>query len=81
VTPPIGRIGIEHIEHFESVEGLPIHAGHQYELVSTYDNTSTEDADSMAVMYMYMKDRRFQRPSLEPRPVTERSVPAEPPHM
>jgi hypothetical protein len=81
VTAPVGRIGIEHIEHFEHVEGLPLHVGHQYELVSTYENTSTEDADSMAVMYMYMKDRRFQRPSLTPRPVTERSAPAEPPHM
>ena len=39
---------------------------HEYEVVSTYNNTSDEDQDSMAVMYMYLLDRDFQRPDAAP---------------
>jgi len=82
VTPAKGRIGIERIEHFESVEGVKLFADHQYELVSTYDNTSDTDADSMAVMYMYMRDQKFQRPSLVPRATAEKRAPEDrAPHM
>jgi hypothetical protein len=82
VTPAKGRIGIERIEHFESVEGVPLHKEHQYELVSTYDNTSDTDADSMAVMYMYLRDQGFERPSLVPRVTAEkRPVEHREPHM
>ncbi len=34
---------------------------HQYELVSIYDNTSSEDQTSMAVMLLYLLDHRFER--------------------
>jgi len=82
VTPARGRIGIERIEHFESVEGVKLFVDHQYELVSTYDNTSDADADSMAVMYMYLRDQKFQRPSLAPRATAEKPAPEDRrPHM
>ena len=82
VTPARGRIGIDRIEHFESVDGVKLFADHQYELVSIYDNTSDEDADSMAVMYMYMRDQRFQRPDLAPRATAETRAPENrQPHM
>jgi hypothetical protein len=61
---------------------VKLFAGHQYELVSTYDNTSDVDADSMAVMYMYMRDQRFQRPDLAPRVTAETRAPEDrQPHM
>ena len=64
VRGPKGRIGIDSIDHYESVEGLPLFKDHQYELTSVYDNTTDHDVDSMAVMYMYLKDNKFQRPDL-----------------
>jgi len=67
VTPAKDRVGIEHVEHYESREGLMLHADHEYELVSIYNNTSNQDADSMAVMYLYMRDREFERPDLTKR--------------
>ncbi len=82
VTPAKGRIGIQRIEHFESVEGVELFTAHHYELVSVYDNTSDADADSMAVMYMYMRDQKFQRPSLEARATAETRAPqGRQPHM
>jgi hypothetical protein len=57
-----GKIGIDRVDHFSSVEGVRIFKDHQYELVSVYDNTSGEDQDSMAVMYMYLRDLDYKRP-------------------
>lgn len=53
------HVGLAHVEHFESAEGIPVYAGRDYEMISVYDNTTAEDQDSMAVMYMYLRDRRF----------------------
>jgi hypothetical protein len=64
VTPAKDRVGIESIDHYSSVEGMPLYKSHQYELTSYYDNTSDHDVDSMAVMYMYMKDKNFKKPDL-----------------
>ncbi|MBX2797407.1 MAG: hypothetical protein KTR31_07065 [Myxococcales bacterium] len=64
VTPRADKVGIERIEHYSSAEGLKIHADHQYELISVYDNTSDKDVDSMAVMYLYMRNPNFRRPDL-----------------
>ncbi|MEN0063769.1 MAG: hypothetical protein AAGA48_16580 [Myxococcota bacterium] len=62
VTPRKGKVGIEHIEHYESREGLMMYADHEYELVSIYNNTSGKDVDSMAVMYLYLRDQNFSKP-------------------
>lgn len=64
VTPTKDKIGIERIDHYSSVEGLPLYKDHQYELTSVYNNTSDHDVDSMAVMYMYMRDKNFKKPKL-----------------
>jgi len=61
---PIGRIGLDHVDAMSSAEGVPLYKDHQYELVSVYDNTSDRDQDSMAVMYLYLLDREFQKPDL-----------------
>jgi len=61
VRAPEERIGIDHVEYFESTEGLPVYKDHQYQLISVYNNTSEEPQDSMAVMYLYILDKEFNR--------------------
>jgi len=56
------RIGLHSVEEYSSVEGFQLFADHEYELVSVYDNTSGEDQDSMAVMFLYALDKEFERP-------------------
>lgn len=60
---PADRIGLDRVDTFSSEDGIPIRHDHHYELVSTYDNTSGQDQDSMAVMYLYLKDPDFRRPA------------------
>ena len=57
------RIGLSQVEYYSSVEGLPVYADHEYELVSIYDNTSGESQDSMAVLFIYALDEEFERPA------------------
>ena len=52
-------IGIEHVEYFSSPEGLSVYKGHEYELVSTYNNSTDVDQDSMAVMFLYLLDKEL----------------------
>ena len=58
----VDQIGLRHVESFASEEGIPIHSDHGYELVATYNNTSGEPQDSMAVMFLYAADPIFRRP-------------------
>jgi hypothetical protein len=58
----VGKLGLEHVEAFSSPEGLPMYKDHEYELVSIYENDTGEPQDSMAVMYLYLLDKRFERP-------------------
>ena len=57
-----GKVGLEEVHSFSSPEGIPVFADHEYELISVYNNTSREPQDSMAVMYLYLFDKRFVRP-------------------
>jgi len=61
-----GKLGLEEVQAFSSVEGIKLHASHSYELVSVYENTTKEDQDSMAVMYLYLADRRFDPAVVNP---------------
>jgi len=61
-TNRVDGIGLEAVEYYSSVEGIELHADHQYELVSTYNNTSGVEQDSMAVMFLYMLDDKFENP-------------------
>jgi hypothetical protein len=47
-------IGLERVGTFSSSEGVRIHRDHEYDLVSTYDNTSGAPQDAMATMFLYM---------------------------
>ena len=54
-----GKVGIDSVEYFSSSEGIPLYKDHEYQVVSVYDNTSGEDQDSMAVMFLYVLDKEF----------------------
>lgn len=56
-----GRIGLARVDYLESADGIEVFADHEYEMVSVYNNTTDEDQDSMAVMYMYLWDRELDR--------------------
>ena len=53
------RRAVEHITHYSSTTGKPIAKDHQYELILVYNNTTAEDIDAMAIMYLYLHDKRF----------------------
>ena len=57
-----GKIGLSRVDYFSSPEGVALFKSHEYELISVYDNTSSQDQDSMAVMYMYALDPEFKNP-------------------
>jgi hypothetical protein len=61
VVPLDGRIGIDRVDSYASEEGIPLAKDHEYELVSFYNNTTDQPQDSMAVLYVYMLDKRFDR--------------------
>ena len=50
------RMAVEEITSFSSQEGLVIQRHHDYEIVAVYNNTTSQDVDSMAVMYLYLHD-------------------------
>jgi hypothetical protein len=52
-------IGLEHVDYLSSAEGVPVTKGHEYELLTTYNNTSATDQDSMAVMYSFLLDKEY----------------------
>ncbi len=60
-------IGLRHVDSFASEEGLVLYSNRGYELIATYDNTSGEPQDSMAVMYLYAADPVFRNPLEERR--------------
>ncbi len=57
------RIGLDSIDHFSSVEGVPVYHDHQYELVSVYNNPTTQDSDAMASIFIYYLDKEFRPPA------------------
>lgn len=57
------HIGLEKVEHYESAEGIPVYKDHQYALISTYNNTTNETHDAMAIMYLFLHDKDFAMPA------------------
>jgi hypothetical protein len=60
-----GRIGIAQVDYFASKQGLMMYDDHEYELVSVYNNTTKQPQDSMAVMYIYFLDKKFDKPDAD----------------
>ena len=62
-TNPAKGIGLTHVDAISSTTGIPFYKDHKYELVSVYDNTTHENADSMASVFLGLDDPDFVRPS------------------
>jgi hypothetical protein len=54
---------LAHVEERSFPGGIPIHADHDYELITVYDNRGAEDIDAMAILYLYLYDRTFEPPA------------------
>ena len=61
------RIGIERVDFFSSKEGIPIYKDHRYEVITTYNNSTKTDQDSMAAMHLYLLDKEFDKKKLNPK--------------
>lgn len=55
------RIGIADMEHYSSSTGIRLYRDHEYELVAVYDNSTSQEQDAMAIMYLYFLDHEFTR--------------------
>ena len=65
-TNRMDRIGLEHVDSYSSSEGVELHKGHEYTLVSVYQNDSGSPQDAMASMFLYIADTAFNQPSQHP---------------
>ena len=54
------RLGLEKVDHFTSIEGVPVYKDHEYELVSVYNNTTDQYHDAMAHMVLFLRDKHYQ---------------------
>lgn len=62
-TNPLTGIGLDHVEFLADAQGLNLNRRHQYQIRTRYHNTSGVDQDSMAVMFFYIKDQEFEKPT------------------
>ncbi len=60
---PKKSVGLERVDSFVSVGGVPMYRDHKYELVSVYNNPTKQNADSMASMFLALDDPEFVAPS------------------
>jgi hypothetical protein len=63
--PTEDRQGLAEVDHYSSVEGIPVYTDHDYELISTYNNTSDKEQTAMAFMFCYVADPYFEKPDPE----------------
>jgi hypothetical protein len=61
---PKEGIGLSHVDALSSAQGIPVYKGHEYELVSVYENTSPVEQDAMATMFFYLEDKAFKKPAV-----------------
>ena len=65
VTNLKDTIGVQNIDVFSSVKGIRVYANHEYEMITEYNNTTQQDIDAMALLYVYMVDKDFDRARLK----------------
>ncbi len=54
-----GRRGVAEMETWTSDAGVPVFRDHKYELLTEYGNPTEGPIDAMAIVYIYLWDRRF----------------------
>ena len=55
-------IGLASVETYSSKVGIPVYKDHEYELISVYDNPTSENHDAMATVFLYLLDKEFSYP-------------------
>ena len=58
------RVGIEKLEDYSDEKGMPIYRDHKYELTTLYDNPTDHDIDAMAILFLYLEDKKFDKTQL-----------------
>ena len=56
-------VGLKHVDSYSDPKGFEMRADHEYEVVVTYNNTTQEKQDAMAVLYLYLADTEFKKPN------------------
>ena len=56
-------IGLDAVDNYSSIEGKPLYKSHSYELISVYNNPTSVNSDSMAVMLLFLDDKEFKKPA------------------
>ncbi len=59
------KIGLAVVPTLSSEEGKPLYRDREYELISVYNNTSKEPITVMAVMFLYLFDKEFDKTNLD----------------
>ena len=60
---PNRGLGLEHVDDFTSIAGVPLYKDHKYELTSVYDNPTQQNVDSMASIFLALDDPEFVAPT------------------
>lgn len=60
---PKRRVGLEHVDAFVSIGGVPMYKNHKYEMISVYNNPTKQNSDSMASMFLAVDDPEFVAPT------------------
>jgi len=58
-TQKSSGIGLSSVPYYSDNKGMPLRGDHEYEIISVYNNTSSEDQDAMAVLGLYAIDNDF----------------------
>jgi hypothetical protein len=61
-NPPSG-VGLTHVDEFSSPEGVLLNHTHKYSLISTYDNPTNANVDSMASIFLGLDDPELKIPT------------------
>lgn len=57
----IDKIGLKKVTYFSSKEGIMLYPDHDYELVLTVNNTTKENQDMMASMFVFLYDKEMDK--------------------
>ena len=60
---PPDAVGLLHVDEFSSADGVPLLHTHKYSLISTYDNPTNTNADSMASVFLGLDDLELTVPT------------------
>ena len=60
---PATGVGLTHVDEFSSPDGVLLQHAHKYSLISTYDNPTNANADSMASVFLGLDDPELTIPT------------------